>query len=289
VAVSGALMGLQLSSLNATIPDLVGGASALNATSLATLGQRGIGVVGGLVAGFVIATSGAAAVFLVAAAASLVAAAAYRRVTATSTFTPVRRPLRSEVADGLRLIRAVPLVTALLITQVAVEVLGFAYISLVPVLAEDVLKVGPEGLGALTAAASVGGLLGMAALAQLGDYRRKGALLLSTFAAFGLLLIVLGGTTVFGVALVVVGCIGAVAAMTDTLEWVLLQGSVASAQRGRALGVWSMAIGVGWVGSVVLGLIAEAWGVQTAFVLAGGVLATIAAAAALLLPNLRRA
>jgi MFS family permease len=289
VAMSGALMGLQLSSFNATIPDLVGGASALNATSLATLGQRGIGVVGGLVAGFMIATLGAAEVFLVAAMASLLAAAAYRRVTAARTFAAVRRALGSEVAEGLRLIRAVPLVTALLVTQISVEVLGFSFMSLLPVLAEEVLKVGPEGLGALTAAASVGGLVGMAALAQLGDYRRKGALLLSVIAGFGLLLIVLAGTSVFGVALIVVGGVGAVAAMTDTLEWVLLQGSVASPQRGRALGIWSMAIGVGWVGSIVLGLIAEAWGVQAAFVLAGGLLAMIAAGAALLLPNLRRA
>src|SRR5919108_6503832 len=41
------------------------------------------------------------------------------------------------------------------------EILGFSHAVLLPSLARDVLQVGPEGLGVLNAARSVGGILGL--------------------------------------------------------------------------------------------------------------------------------
>ncbi len=48
------------------------------------------------------------------------------------------------------------------------EVFGFAHQALLPSLARDVLHTGPEGLGVLSGARSVGGILGLAAAWALG-------------------------------------------------------------------------------------------------------------------------
>ncbi len=288
VALGGISMSLRTSAYGAIIPDVVGQTNTLSATSIGNLGQRGIGIAGGLTAGFIIAGVSPAAVFILASVIALFAGAGYTRVRSLAPPQSSGRHVWAEVRDGLGLILAVPIVTMLLGLMIVVEILGFSYMSLLPVLAEDVLDVGPEGLGALTSAAAAGSLIGMAGLAMLGDYRRKGALLLGVVFGFGVFLILLGASNIFAISLLVVGGVGVATALVDTLEWVLLQSSVPRELRGRALGAWSATTGVGWVGPLILGAIAGIWGVQAALAAFGIGLAATAIIATLTLPRLRQ-
>ncbi len=288
VGLGGISMSLRTSAYGAIIPDVVGQTNALSATSIGNLGQRGIGIAGGLTAGFIIAGVSPAAVFILASVIALVAGVGYTRVRSLAPPQSSGRRVWTEVRDGLGLILTVPIVTMLLGLMIIVEILGFSYMSLLPVLAEDVLDVGPEGLGALTSAAAAGSLIGMAGLAMLGDYRRKGALLLAVVFGFGIFLILLGASDIFAISLLVVGGVGVATAMVDTLEWVLLQSSVPRDLRGRALGAWSATTGMGWVGPLVLGAIATIWGVQAALAAFGIGLAATAIVATLTLPRLRQ-
>ena len=88
----------------------------------------------------------------------------------------------------------------------------------------------------------------------------------------GLLLTVLAAVEVFALVLLVVAMLGAAMAAVDALEWVLLQASVEDEYRGRVIGAWNLAIGLGWVGPILLGGVAEAMGVQSALALFGGLL-----------------
>ncbi len=288
VALGGISMSLRTSAYGAIIPDVVGQTNTLSATSIGNLGQRGIGIAGGLTAGFIIAGVSPAAVFILASVIALFAGAGYTRVRSLTPPQSSGRHVWAEVRDGLGLILAVPIVTMLLGLMIVVEILGFSYMSLLPVLADDVLDVGPEGLGALTSAAAAGSLIGMAGLAMLGDYRRKGALLLGVVFGFGVFLILLGASNIFAISLLVVGGVGVATALVDTLEWVLLQSSVPRELRGRALGAWSATTGVGWVGPLILGAIAGIWGVQAALAVFGMGLAATAIIATLTLPRLRQ-
>ncbi len=288
VALGGISMSLRTSAYGAIIPDVVGQTNTLSATSIGNLGQRGIGIAGGLTAGFIIAGVSPVAVFILASVIALFAGAGYTRVRSLAPPQSSGHHVWAEVRDGLELILAVPIVTMLLGLMIVVEILGFSYMSLLPVLAEDVLDVGPEGLGALTSAAAAGSLIGMAGLAMLGDYRRKGALLLGVVFGFGVFLILLGASNIFAISLLVVGGVGVATALVDTLEWVLLQSSVPRELRGRALGAWSATTGVGWVGPLILGAIAGIWGVQAALAAFGIGLAATAIIATLTLPRLRQ-
>ena len=289
VAVSGISTTLRTTTFGAIIPDVVRQADALSATSLGNLAQRGVGVAGGLSAGFLIAWASPAAVFLLAIVVALLSGWGFLRMPSRQPEAAVKQSVWSEVRAGLGLLVSLPIVRALLGLMVVIEILGFSYLGQMPVLAEEALNVGPKGLGALTSANAAGGLIGMAALAFIGDYRRKGALLLGVGFSFGILLFFLGLSDIFLVSLLMVGGVGAAAAMVDTLEWVLLQSSVDRELRGRVMGAWSAAIGTGWVGTLALGLAAEVWGVQAALIAFGATLTLAAVVFAAMAPLLRRA
>ena len=183
----------------------------------------------------------------------------------------------------------VRIVGLLLGLMVVVEILGFSFYSLLPVVAERILGMGPEGLGALMSGAAVGSMAGTGLLAALADRARHGRLLLGAIALFGILLILLGVSHVFAVSVLVVSGIGAMAALVDALEWTLLQTSVDERLRGRVLGAWNHAIGWGWIGPVVLGGLAEGIGVGNALALSGALLLLTGGLVALQSRQLRHA
>lgn len=141
------------------------------------------------------------------------------------------------------------------------------------------MDVGSEGLGALGFAIGMGSMLGTLGLAALGNYRHKGFLLTGTVAGFGALMIALGATDVFAIGLLAAAGLGAAMAAVDALEWIILQESVADEYRGRVMGAWNVAIGLGWLGPLALGAVAAGIGVQLALVLFGAMLAAVGLAA----------
>ena len=132
--------------------------------------------------------------------------------------------------------------------------LGFARQALLPSLARDVLRTGPEGLGVLNAARSVGGILALLASLR-GFTAGSGALFVAVLVSFGGTLIALG------VAPYVVGFVGvallvllanAAGALADLLAQSLLQLRVPAHLRGRAGGAWVVAIGLAPLGQILI-------------------------------------
>lgn len=82
----------------------------------------------------------------------------------------------------------------------------------------------------------------------------------------------------FAVSVVLLLVIGGTAAMFDALQWALLHASVPDDGRGRMVGIWVTALGVGWLGPVMLGATAEVVGMQLAVACGGAVVLALAAA-----------
>ena len=275
VALSGATMAFQISSLQVLAADTVGRERLASAVSLTSFGQRSVGAVGAVGGGLLITTLGPAFTFALAVVPVVAAASIYVRLPAGGRRV-ASQPLLSDVADGLRLLVTVRLVSVLLGLMVVVEILGFSYHSLLPVIASAVLDVGPVGLGTLVSATALGSLAGTGALTLMADMRRKGPLLVGVVFSFGVLLVALAGSDRFVLSIVIVAGIGAMAAMVDALEWILLQASVPDGMRGRVLGGWNLAIGIGVIGPIALGALADVAGVQWAIGASGALLATAA-------------
>lgn len=289
-ALSGISATFSFTSLQALAGDLVGPERMANAVSLTSFGQRTVGAIGAISSGFLIDAVGPGRTFLLATVPLGLAVAVYLSVRVEARATGVTRAaFTREVIEGLSIIRTVPMVGLLLALMVLVEILGFSFNSVLPVVAEQVLDVGPEGLGTLASAAAVGSMLGTALLAATSHLPRRGPLLLGVVAGFGALIVGLGASSTFVISLLVVGAIGVMASMVDALEWIMLQSSVPDRLRGRALGGWNLAVGFGWVGPVILGGVADVAGVQAALTAFGLLLIGVAATAAVVARPLRSA
>ena len=289
VLITGMTNAFQTTSLSALQADIVGRERLGNAISLTQLGQRSVGVIGGLSGGFLIEWLGPGETFLVAAVPLLLAAVGYSRVRVPMQARGVApQAFGREVLEGLALIVRMPVVRLLLTLMILVEILGFSWNSLLPAVADQVLGVGPEGLGALTASTALGSMGGTLILVATANRQYRGRLLLAVFAVFGVLLIALGGSRVFVVSLGIVAGLGATSAMVDALEWIMLQTAVPDHLRGRALGGWIFAIGFGWLGPISLGALAEVTSVSWAVATGGSLLVLVALTSAVVAPRLSR-
>jgi hypothetical protein len=177
----------------------------------------------------------------------------------------------------------------LMMLTAGAEVLGFAHQAVLPSLARDVLHTGPEGLGVLNAARSVGGILALLASLR-GLTAGGGALFVAVLVSFGGSLIALGVAPYVvgfaGVALLVL-LANAAGALADLLAQSLLQLRVPAHLRGRAGGAWVVAIGLAPLGQLQIGALASLFGVGAALGASGLGLVALAGATALLYPRLR--
>jgi hypothetical protein len=247
--------------------------------------SAGIGqALGAGVVGVVLAAAGApAAAFLVGvgyASAGWLASglrAGRRVVTASGA-------LRADLAVAIDLLRDVPAVTLLIGVAIGVELFGFAGIALDPVFAGSVFGGGAAALGTIGASRSIGRLAGSLGVAAAW---RGHALVPSiglTSGLFGLALVAYAAAPGIGAAIPFVALAGLAGGVIDILEQGGLQDAVPERVRARATALWVLTVGLGPIGVLLAGIVAESVGpraAQGAFgvVVAGIGLVVVAAAA----------
>jgi predicted MFS family arabinose efflux permease len=185
-------------------------------------------------------------------------------------------PFLQAFRDAGRLIIDVPAVRILVVAGLVCEVFAFSHMSALPLLAQDVLRAGAEGLGALNAAASVGGAIAVLALTLLPGNAKRQAVLGSVFLLYGLSILVLASTHNLAAAVTMMVVIGMCAASFDVLQQTLIQLAVPGEQRARAVGLWVLSIGSAPVGHLEMGMLVAALGVPSALVI-NGVFTVVAA------------
>lgn len=143
-------------------------------------------------------------------------------------------------------------------------------VALLPVFADEVLKVGPQGLGALRAAPSLGASITMIWLSVRKPFAKPGIVLLYCVAAFGLCMIGFALSTSFYLSLVLLCLSGAFDSVSVVIRGVILQLETPDAMRGRVSAVNTMFIGSSnEIGAFESGLAARLLGLIPS-VVAGG-------------------
>ena len=288
-AATGCTWAFTLTVKQAYTYDIVGPANALNGLSLAAVGQRVGGVVGAFAGGAIIATVGVGGLY-VAVAASYIASVAVLMATRDvgQAASMQREPVLQNLLGYVQLVRQNRTLMILMVLAGTTELFGFTHQTLLPVFAKDVLGVGAMGLGVMAGIRQIGGVVGLLALASLGDFRRKGLLMFLIAIAFGLgqMALSLGGNLLL--FLLVLSFVNACASAVDTLYQTLMQSNVRNEERGRATGSWVLSIGVAPAGHVGIGWIAGVLGAPGAILINGSVLTFVGLVSALGLPRVRR-
>ena len=137
-----------------------------------------------------------------------------------------------------------------------VELFGFSYFVMLPVIAREVLDVGASGLGYLSAAGSIGGVFATFTMAALSESRSKGLLLAMAGAAAGASLFIFGLSSWYVASLFLSALVGLCLTSYDAAMGSLLQLLAIDRMRGRILGLYSLTFGFTPLGGFVSGVIA---------------------------------
>ena len=143
-----------------------------------------------------------------------------------------------------------------------------------PVMARDVPHVGATGLGYLSAASGIGSTLSTLAVAGLGDFKSKGALLTGAAFCAGVSLVLFAFSPWFAVSLVTVALAGGALMAYDVTMGTMLQLLSPNEMRGRVMGVYGLTFGFTSVGGFLAGSVAAILSAPIA-VAAGGVIITV--------------
>lgn len=188
-------------------------------------------------------------------------------------WTPVQNLVSpfEQLKQGLDYIRGTRAVSGLMGVIAIYSIFGFQYLTMMPVVARDLLGTGASGYGALLTFVGIGALTGALLLAALGPRIRRGRLFRSTAFAFALLTILFSFVRSVPLAAVVLLFLGLTMLINGALANGILQSVVPDELRGRVMATYVFVyVGFTPIGSFSAGAIARVVGVEWA-IFSGGV------------------
>lgn len=161
-------------------------------------------------------------------------------------------------------------------------------IALLPIFASDILKVGPQGLGILVAAPSVGALLSMLWSTRHPPTKNSGKIFLGVVAGFGVSMIVFALSRNFYLSLFALAMSGMFDGISVVIRETILRLYSPEALRGRIASVnWMFISSSNEIGAFESGVAASLIGTVPAVLLGGIVTLFVVAGTAVLAPKLR--
>ena len=255
----------------AYVPRLVPQSQVLNAITWHSSLSQGTLFAGPLAAGFIAALLGIGWAYAANAIVLLVAMLAVFGIRASGTPEgPPRKVSARTILEGIQLVRMQEVLLAAMVMDLGVMSVGFLR-PILPILALDVYHVGEIGLGGLGAAPAIGAVAGSLVLLVVGDFKRKGAVIVLAYASYALAMIMLGLTPWIGLALVALAITGFMDVVAFTVKQAMIQIIAPDQFRGRAASLSSILSVTGnATGAMEMGTLAAAFGAPGALLINSG-------------------
>ncbi len=154
-------------------------------------------------------------------------------------------------------------VVFILIFTLFAVVLSMPYFFMMPVFADDILKVGASGMGWLMSISGIGAIIGSTTLASLPN-KKRGAILLASCVILGLALVTFSFSSSYNLSLTLMVVVGLGQTGRMTLGNTLLQYYTVDEYRGRVMSIYMMEFALISFGTFAAGLLAESMGIQWA-------------------------
>jgi len=287
-ALAAAAMGFGGPVWQAIAPNLVPREHLTNAISLINIMRQTARIVGPGLAGFVIAWRGVTAIYWINAMSFLAVLLAFGLMKA-----PVQKNLGaarlalSSIGEGIRFVRT----TQILLSTMLLDFFGTFFSSasaLLPIFANEILRVGPQGLGMLYSAQSVGAVVAATAMSFAGDVRRKGPLVLWAILIYAMATALFGVSRWFPWSLVCLALVGAGDTVSTILRHTIRQLVTPDHLRGRMNSVIMVFTQGGpQLGNLEAGLVATWIGAPLSVFTGGIATILLVAAVAWRIPQLR--
>jgi MFS family permease len=192
------------------------------------------------------------------------------------------------IGEGISYVRHNQPILAVTLVSAVLNTLIFPSMSLLPVFARDVLASGPLGLGLLSAGYNIGSFMGLYIASQM----RRTLSIGSIFAIGALLesvaLVIFAFSPFYLLSWIMLFVAGLGQAGFHTMRNAIILTTASDAMRGRALSTVGLTQGVGMVGELQTGLLAERVGAPSTVGAQASLSALMTVWVVLALPRLRR-
>ena len=274
--VGGIGWGLDMPSRRTIVLDVLGRARVNNAIALDSVGMHSSRMLGPLIGGGLISVS----LFTFANSNGLEAGYAVTLmffIVSAVMMLNVKTPPRDIAAaaqaswnilrnliEGIRYVASEATLLAVVLITVFMNLLLFPYQQLIPVVAADVLHVGPALMGLLLAFEGLGALTGSIGIASWSNLTHHGRVYLGGSLAGLVMLLIFSFSQWYGLSLMLMLMLGLGTAGFGAMQATIILLVARDDMRGRGLGVITLAIGAGPIGALMLGWMADEIGAPRA-------------------------
>ncbi len=278
LSVSGIAVAFDGPSRQSLITNLVPREDLRSAFGLQSIASNSGAIIGPALSGLVIATLGIEwsywfnAISFIAVIAALIMMGKVEKETQPLETTLERVKPRLDISgipEGIRFIFHQPIILSSMLLDFFATFFSSAN-TLLPFVAQDILKVGAIGYGWLSAAQSVGSVAVAFILAQTKRIRKQGKLLLMGITVFGLATILFGLSHSFALTFAALVLIGAGDAVSTVLRNTIRQLQTPDELRGRMISINQIFFAGGpRLGEMEAGLVAQAFGTPLSIITGG--------------------
>ncbi len=274
---------------SAVIPRLIPASQLPAAIALNQLNYQAASVVGPAVGGLLLATIGLPGAYAVDALSFVASLGALALIGPLPPISRVTRPGLAAIREGLRYAAERPVILSTFAIDLVAMIFGMPT-ALFPVLALDIFKTGPVGVGLLAAAPAVGAFIGALLSGWVSRVLRTGRAVALAVIVWGLAIVGFGlATFSFPLALALLALAGAADVLSAVFRSMILQLETPDELRGRVMSIQMLVVTSGpRMGDLEATGVAALLGAQVS-VVSGGLLCLVGVAAvARIFPELWR-
>lgn len=260
----GTVNAFDIPARQAFLAEVVTKADITNAIALNSAAFNGARIVGPVIAGAVIASLGIPACFYLNALSFAAVIFALWRIDAKDIVVSHTGGLMKGIKGGWEFVRKERSVFSIMLLISVFSLFGIPYVTLLPVLAGDILKVGAKGLSLLVASAGVGSFAAALMIAFKGEVERKGTVLPLSGLVFSLSILALAFAKNLHISMlfILLAGWGMVSFLATGNSYI--QQMVPDALRGRVMSLYTLVfLGLAPLGNSLIGVTAEYLGAVT--------------------------
>jgi MFS family permease len=272
----------------ALIPQLVRREDLVNALALNAVVWNGAGFLGPSLVGLLVGSIGIAGCFYINVVSYLAVIGALLRMRVPTIESNDRRAtVLQSLRDGFDYVGREKVITTFLLVSAIFNIFGRSFVTLLPVFAKEILRVGASGLGFIAAGPGLGTIMGSFGLAALGRVEARRGILITILLAFSVSLFAFAASSDLRIVFICLVMVGALSTVFETLLNTSIQLRVAEAYRGRVMGFYGLTGGgLREFGGMQAGFLAE-W-TSAPFAIEAGAVILIVVGLFFLGPRLRR-
>ena len=274
--IAGAGMAIQQTSSQAVIPSLVPREGIMNAVALHSVTQGVDRILAPSIAGVLIALVGVQGAYFAAAVALAIPIVLYARMKplkfadSGSSEDGTKESFFTSFKEGIRFAIHSPAVRVVMLVTMTTMTFASPFHQLMPLYVTDVLERGPATLGLILSLPGFLTVAGSLIAASLGDYPYKGRLLLTAVLSPCIAAVIMSQTSMVWTTIFAFSIYGAGVSQYGPASRSAVMKATPEAMRGRVSSLLAMNQGWSSGGVMLYGILADLGGIQTAYLLFGG-------------------